>query len=189
MVTQPTEYEASFSNTGCHVVPAFVDFHRPPLPTATYQMSWSLGWMAMSTTRPEVMAGPMFRNSSPLNGSFLSFVSGAAAVLPGLGPAAPAIENDRASASTTGNARARRMAASEGISDAWGRGTRALTRGAARASRPGSLPQTASEARLRDRERDDARGERGRRARPRSGCSPHARARCGRRRRGGARAG
>src|SRR5215467_4424210 len=123
MVTQPTEYDASFSNTGCHVVPAFVVFHRPPLPTATYQMSWSMGWMAMSLTRPEVMAGPMFRNSSPLNGSFLSFFSGAAgglpvlgaaAVPPGLGTAAPAIENDRASASTTGNARARRMAASDG---------------------------------------------------------------------------
>src|SRR5262252_238309 len=118
MVTQPTEYEASFSNTGCQVVPAFVVFHRPPLPTATYQMSWSLGWMAMSTTRPEVMAGPMFRNSSPLNGSFLSFFSGAAAVavpgldpagvLPGLDTAASAIENDRASASTTGNAKGRR---------------------------------------------------------------------------------
>src|SRR5262245_33701275 len=127
MVTQPTEYEASFSNTGCQVVPAFVVFQRPPLPTATYQMSWSLGWMAMSLTRPEVMAGPMFRNSSPLNGSFLSFFSGAAAVLAGLGAAAPAIENDRASASTTGNATARRMAASEGTSDAWGRETRALT--------------------------------------------------------------
>src|SRR5262245_65832480 len=106
MVTQPTEYEASFSNTGCQVVPAFVVFQRPPLPTATYQMSWSLGWMAMSLTRPEVMAGPMFRNSSPLNGSFLSFFSGAAAavpglaVLPGLGTAAPAIENDTARAST-----------------------------------------------------------------------------------------
>src|SRR5262249_35900598 len=97
--------------------------------------------MAMSITRPEVMAGPMFRNSSPLHASFLSFFAGAAAVLPDLGPAAPAIENDRARASTAGNARARRMAASDGTSDAWGRETRALTRAAARASRPGSLPQ------------------------------------------------
>src|SRR5215467_2927664 len=120
MVTQPTEYDASFSNTGCQVVPAFVVFHRPPLPTATYQMSWSVGWIAMSLTRPDVMAGPMFLNSSPLNGSFFSGAAagppglGAAAVLPDLGAAALAIENDRASASTTGNARTRRMTASDG---------------------------------------------------------------------------
>src|SRR5499427_9258855 len=152
MVTQPTEYDASFSNTGCQVVPAFVVFQRPPLPTATYQMSWSLGWMAMSLTRPEVMAGPMFRNSSPLNGSFLSFFSGAAAVLPGLGPAAPAIEDDRASASTTGNARAGRMAASEGTSDAWGRETRALTRAVPRAARGRAVCHSVSRRAKADRQ-------------------------------------
>src|SRR5215510_3059328 len=44
MVTQTTEYEASFSNTGCQMVPAFVVFQRPPLPTPTITTSGTWRW-------------------------------------------------------------------------------------------------------------------------------------------------
>src|SRR6185503_12410638 len=54
MATVPIEYDASLSNTGVQVVPAFVVFHTPPDATATYQMRLSRGWTAMSEMRPDV---------------------------------------------------------------------------------------------------------------------------------------
>jgi hypothetical protein len=42
-----------------------VVFQMPPLAAATYQVEASRGSTAMSITRPEVMAGPIERSSSP----------------------------------------------------------------------------------------------------------------------------
>jgi hypothetical protein len=50
---------------GVQVVPAFSVFQTPPDPTAAYQMLRFLGWMAISLIRPDIRAGPIFRNSSP----------------------------------------------------------------------------------------------------------------------------
>jgi hypothetical protein len=56
------EYEPSPSKTGVQVVPAFSVFHTPPEATATKKRCRLPGVTANSTTRPELMAGPMLRN-------------------------------------------------------------------------------------------------------------------------------
>src|SRR3954469_6335491 len=43
MTTLAIEYDASLSNTGVHVVPAFVVFHTPPDATAMYHVRLSRG--------------------------------------------------------------------------------------------------------------------------------------------------
>src|ERR1041385_2003620 len=65
MVTTPVEKEPSPSKTGEKLSPAFTLFHTPPAAVATYQIRLSVGWTAMSATRPEVSAGPIERNWSP----------------------------------------------------------------------------------------------------------------------------
>ncbi len=40
-------------------------FQTPPEPTATYQLLWSLGWIAMSAILPDIRAGPIARSSRP----------------------------------------------------------------------------------------------------------------------------
>src|ERR1041384_5886708 len=65
MVTTPVEKEPSPSNTGEKLRPAFTLFQTPPAAVATYQIRLSVGWTAMSATRPEVSAGPIERNSRP----------------------------------------------------------------------------------------------------------------------------
>ena len=74
-MTQPTENDFSPSNTGSQVVPALVVFHTPPHATAIYQVCLSPGATAMSTTRPELIAGPMPRRASPLKVDDLNSVS------------------------------------------------------------------------------------------------------------------
>src|SRR5688500_5013833 len=68
MTTVPTEYELSRSNTGVHVVPALVVFHTPPAATPTYHVFLFFGSIAMSLTRPEIIAGPMARRRTPAYG-------------------------------------------------------------------------------------------------------------------------
>src|SRR6185503_2466392 len=65
MVIAPIENDPSPSNTGVKDVPAFVVFHTPPAAAATYQIALSVGWTAMSATRPDVKAGPIERSLSP----------------------------------------------------------------------------------------------------------------------------
>src|ERR1051326_1832343 len=65
MVTTPVEKEPSPSKTGEKLSPAFTLFHTPPAAVATYQIRLSVGWTAMSATRPEVSAGPTERNWRP----------------------------------------------------------------------------------------------------------------------------
>src|SRR5437868_5867718 len=64
----PMEYEFSRSNTGVHVVPAFVVFHTPPAATPTYHVFLSRGLTAMSLMRPESIAGPIGRSLTPASG-------------------------------------------------------------------------------------------------------------------------
>ena len=40
-------------------------FHTPPAAVPTYQMDLSVGWTAMSATRPLVSAGPIDRSLRP----------------------------------------------------------------------------------------------------------------------------
>jgi hypothetical protein len=65
MVTQPVEYELSWSKTGSQVVPALVVRHTPPEATVTKRREVSVGSTAMSETRPDEIAGPISRNSRP----------------------------------------------------------------------------------------------------------------------------
>ena len=61
-VTTPIEYEGCSSKTGVQVMPAFVVFHNPPDPAATYQVLRLVGCTAMSAMRPPMTAGPMLRS-------------------------------------------------------------------------------------------------------------------------------
>src|SRR5512139_701015 len=65
IVTAPIEYDAWSSKIGVQVVPALTVFQTPPEATPTYQVLLSVGWMAMSLMRPEVIAGPIPRKRSP----------------------------------------------------------------------------------------------------------------------------
>src|SRR6185503_4434415 len=65
MATVPMEKEPSPSKTGVKLMPALVVFQTPPAALATYQIFLSVGWTAMSATRPDVRAGPIERNVSP----------------------------------------------------------------------------------------------------------------------------
>src|SRR5689334_24531904 len=67
------------SKIGDHDVPAFVVFHTPPYAVATYRVLLSRGATARSTVRPEVFAGPIERNLSPVNVPAASFAFGLAA--------------------------------------------------------------------------------------------------------------
>ena len=70
---------------GLQVVPAFVVFHTPPEPTATYQVFSFSRSMAMSAILPDINAGPILLNLKPLRAAltdtFSSFLSWALALL------------------------------------------------------------------------------------------------------------
>src|SRR5260221_13019477 len=53
---------------GLKVVPALVVFQTPPEAVAMYHTRLSLGSTARSMMRPEIMAGPIWRNSRPAKG-------------------------------------------------------------------------------------------------------------------------
>ena len=90
----------------------------PPDATATYQILGSVGWTAMSPTRPDVSAGPIERNRRPPNGPPRAVVS-ACRLLSERGDCDPAgwrcAPSSSASAVTRSNAR-------EGGADIGGRG-------------------------------------------------------------------
>src|SRR5688572_16532022 len=53
-----------FSKIGSHVAPAFVDFHTPPDAAATNTIAGFDSTASMWLTRPDMFAGPMFRQRS-----------------------------------------------------------------------------------------------------------------------------
>ncbi len=61
MAMQPIEYEPWLSKMERHVTPAFSVFQTPPT-LARYQVLGRWGSKAMSSTRPDIKAGPMLRN-------------------------------------------------------------------------------------------------------------------------------
>src|SRR5947209_20547954 len=68
MTTVPVEYEASLSNTGAQVVPELVVFQTPPDAAAMNQTCLFRGSTARSATRPDVDAGPIWRNRNAAYG-------------------------------------------------------------------------------------------------------------------------
>jgi hypothetical protein len=65
MAMSPTECTGSRSNTGSQVMPLSVVRNTPPVEEATYMVYGSDSTTSMSTTRPDMVAGPMLRRRRP----------------------------------------------------------------------------------------------------------------------------
>ncbi|MEZ5418146.1 MAG: hypothetical protein R2708_12475 [Vicinamibacterales bacterium] len=61
----PTEWTGSRSNTGVQVTPLSVVRKTPPVDDATYIVYGFDSTTSMSTTRPDIVAGPMLRRRRP----------------------------------------------------------------------------------------------------------------------------
>src|SRR6516165_1835493 len=86
----------SLSNTGCQVVPLFVDFQTPPDAAPTNTTLGLLSTTAKSSMRPPITAGPISRNSRPFHLSVVVGVSAGPAKARGAAASTQTINKIRA---------------------------------------------------------------------------------------------